>query len=172
MNLPQPAPAVVVAGVHPGQSPAVAREAATLAAALGLELVCAYANPGRYVVAEAEDGTVTSASVDPDFDGTDLDDAGEAVFPPRLATFLGTVLEPLGVRWRPLLLAGDAADALARCAGTLNAALIVVGTHEDTHGGSMREFFRHSVATNLTRKQRRPVVVVPVHPGPAGTGRP
>lgn len=171
MELHQTTPGCVLAGVLPGQSPAVAREAGTLAAALGHELVCAYVNPGRYVVSEAADGSVASASVDPDFD-----DAAEATFPTGLTAALDRQLAPLRIRWRPLLLAGDVADALAHCANTLDASMLVVGTHGDSHT-TMRELFNHSVATRLARQQHRPVLVVPTHHGSSaqetpGTGRP
>lgn len=157
MSTPEPC---VLAGVFPGQSTAVVHEAARLAAALGQQLICAYANPARYLVAEAADGTVTSAPVDPDF----LDDAGES-FPTQLASALERELA--GLPWRPLLLAGDPAEALGRCADTLSAGLIVVGTHGDSHA-SLREILNHSVATRLARKQHRPVLVVPTHHGHDG----
>lgn len=168
---PTPRQACVLAGVFPGQPRAVVHEAATLAAALGHELVCAYVNPGRYVVSEASDGSVASASVDPDFD-----DTAEAAFPAELAADLNRQLAPQGHPWRPLLLAGEVAEALSHCADTLDAALIVVGTHGDVHA-TMRELFNHSVATRLARRQHRPVLVVPTHHGQhgsdsAGAGRP
>jgi nucleotide-binding universal stress UspA family protein len=164
MGQEQSAPVRIVAGVYPGQSPAVAQEAAMLAAALHGELVCAYVNPGRYPVAESPDGGIDSAPVDPDFE----DDA-DASFPSGLATALAGQLDALGTAWRPVLLAGDVADALAHCADTLDAALIVVGTHGDSRT-TLREVFAHSVATRLARRQLRPVLVVPTHhghPGPA-----
>jgi nucleotide-binding universal stress UspA family protein len=171
MDEQEPQPACVLAGVYPGQSPAVVHEAAILAAALGRELVCAHVNPGRYMVSEGADGSETTASVDPDFD----DDAEDA-FPAGLTADLDRQLAPLGIPWRTLLLAGEVADALGHCANTLDAALIVVGTHGDTHT-TMRELFNHSVATRLARRQHRPVLVVPTHhprPGSSspGAGRP
>lgn len=151
------APAHILVGVFPGQSPAVVSEAATLAAALAGELVCAYVNPGRYVIKESADGTVTSASVDSDFD-----DDCESSFPERLLATLQKQIAPGTIRWRTLLLAGEVADALAHCANTVDAALIVVGTHGNSHT-TVHEIFNHSVATRLARQQKRPVVVVPTH---------
>ncbi|MCQ9164295.1 MULTISPECIES: universal stress protein [unclassified Arthrobacter] len=162
----QPRAALVLAGVFPGQSPDVVGEAARLAAALGAELVCAYVNPGRYVVSEAADGSVATASVDPDYD-----DESDAEFPAGLAAGLDRQLAPLGLPWRPLLLAGDVADALAHCADTLAAALLVVGTHGDAHT-TMHDLFKHSVATRLARRQHRPVLVVPTHHGAPDGGAP
>lgn len=168
----------VLAGVHPGQSPAVVREAARMAGALGLPLVCAYSDPARFPLAQSPDGSVTSAPVDPDF----MDDAG-ASFPVHLAAELALLLDGALPRdadgvpgWRTVLLAGDPADALARCAETVNAAMIVVGTHGASQA-PLREILGRSVAARLARRQQRPVHVVPTHhertagAGPAAGGR-
>lgn len=170
----------VLAGVFPGQSPAVVEKAARLAAALGWPLICAYANPARYPVSESADGTVTSAPVDPDF----MDDAG-ASFPAQLADTLAQQLNAVrlnasrsnaaqpdaaALQWRLLLLAGDPAQALARCAAALGADMIVVGTHGDSHT-PLRELVHRSVAVQLSRKQHHPVLVVPTHHGRTGQDR-
>ena len=156
----------ILAGVIPGQSTTVVAQAAALAATLGATLICAYADPSRYPVTESPDGTVTSAPVDPDF----IDDA-EPSFPSRLATSLESLFASLEVPgkhlpWHPLLLAGDPAQALGHCAQTLQAAMIVVGTHGDTHT-ALREIMHHSVAFQLARKQSCPVLVIPTHHGSA-----
>lgn len=168
----------VLAGVHPGQSPAVVREAARMAAALGLTLVCAYSDPARFPLAQSPDGSFTSAPVDPDFP----DDAG-ATFPGHLATelaqLIGQALPTLAngrPGWRTVLLAGDPADALVRCAEAVAAAMIVVGTHGASQA-PLREILGRSVAARLARRQLRPVHVVPTHhnhtaePGPAVSGQ-
>ncbi len=156
----------LLVGVFPGQSPAVAAEAARLAAALGRPLVCAYVNPARYPVSELVDGSVLSAPVDPDF----MDDAG-ASFPAQLAATLEEQLAASHVQWRPLLLAGDPAQALARCAEILNASMIVVGTNTSKHV-PLHKILSRSVAARLSRTQQRPVLVVPVHHGlPEQEGR-
>lgn len=167
MNQHQPC---VLAGVFPGQSPAVVEEAARLAAAMARPLICAYANPARYPVSEVAGGAVTSAPVDPDF----MDDAGDS-FPAQLANTLERQLNAMSLdaeelQWRLLLLAGDPAQALARCADTLGAHLIVVGTHGDSHT-PLRELVHRSVAVQLSRKQLRPVLVVPTHHGQPGQVR-
>ncbi|WP_164520352.1 universal stress protein [Specibacter cremeus] len=156
--------APIIVGVCRGQSPAVAAEAARLAGALGAELVCAFVNVARYVVTEDDDGNVTTASLDPDFDDS------EEEFPPEVAAALQSLLAPTGVSWRPVLLGGTVADALAGLAAAVSASMIVVGTHNDAHGGNMREFFRHSVANALARRQQLPVHVVPTHGHAAHAG--
>ena len=168
----------VLAGVHPGQSPAVVLEAARMATALGFPLVCAYCDPARFPVAQSPDGSLTSAPIDPDV----MDDAGTS-FPVHLAAELAQLLDETlpphndGVpRWRTVLLAGDPAEALARCAETVDAAMIVVGTHGASQA-PLREILGRSVAARLARRQQRPVHVVPTHheraagAGPAATAR-
>lgn len=149
--------ACILAGVFPGQSPEVVREAGKLASALGYSLVCAYSNPARYVLSEAPDGSVSSSPIDPDF----ADDTGD-VFPASLTTALSEYLHGTNVAWRTLLLAGDPAHSLARCAATVAASMIVVGTHREAHT-SLRQVFNHSVAAKLARQQHQPVLVIPVH---------
>lgn len=153
LNTPQ----CLLVGVFPGQSPAVAAEAARLAAAMDCPLVCAYVNPARYPVFESADGSEVSAPVDPDF----MDDDGDA-FPAKLAATLEQAFASHHVPWRPLLLAGDPAQALSRCAETLDASMIVVGTNTDSHS-PLHKILSRSVAAKLGRAQRRPVLVVPVH---------
>ncbi|MHA7270328.1 universal stress protein [Arthrobacter sp. HLT1-20] len=147
----------LLVGVYPGQPAVVLDEAAQLATALGCPLVCAYSNPARYLLSEAADGSVTSAPIDPDF----ADDA-DAQFPTRLAAALAEQLAGVPVAWRTLLLAGDPAQSLTRCANTLAAGMIVVGTHGDARA-SLRQVFSHSVAAKLARQQHRAVLVIPTH---------
>ncbi|RXR28084.1 universal stress protein [Oerskovia turbata] len=156
-------PRPVVLGVVRGQPDEVLRTASGLAARLGAELICATVNPARFLVAESADGHVTSASIDPDFH-----DAHDDELDPEVAGHLAAVLDPVGVRWSTRLLAGDPADALARLARTVDAELIVVGTHGPGRG--IHELFNRSVAIHLAHRQTRPVVVVPA--GAAGAAGP
>lgn len=149
----------VIVGVSPGQPAHVVLYAAQFAARFGAELICAHVNPGRYITGEDDDGTVTSASIDPDFS-----DRREETFDDVLAESLGQLLADSGVRWRTLVLAGDVARALGHLGQTVDAAMIVVGTHESSVGGGIQEFFNRSVAINLAHHQHLPVVVVPARP--------
>ncbi|MEF3403757.1 universal stress protein [Agromyces sp. CCNWLW203] len=146
----------VIVGVVPGQPAEVVQQAVLFASRFRAELVCAYVNPARYLVEEAADGTVESASLDPDF----VDDR-EAVFDESLAESLHRALATAEVPWRTLALVGDVAGALGHLGETLDAAMIVVGAHEHSFGGSLREFFNRSVGAQLAHRQARPVVVVP-----------
>jgi nucleotide-binding universal stress UspA family protein len=159
----------LVVGVIPGQPDAVATHAAALAAQLGARLVCATVQAGRYVVDERPDGGIRSAPVDPDLveaepgpgepgaDGVDRMD-------PQLEERLHAVLDPTGVPWETRALAGDPARALAHLAETLDAMMIVVGTHERGLRGGLHELFNGSVAAHLAHRQHRPVVVIPLSP--------
>lgn len=148
----------VVVGVYPGQPAHVVRTAALFAHRFGAELVCAYVNPARFPVAEDAQGTVSTGSIDPDFE-----DQADEPFDPALAARLASLMTDGGLAWRPVLLAGDAATALGHLADTLDAAMVVVGTHQRSPGTSLHDFFARSVATQLAHKQNRPVVVVPAH---------
>lgn len=149
----------VIVGVTAGQPPHVVLHAAHFARQFGAQLVCAHVNPGRYATSEAADGTVSSTSIDPDFA-----DSREEIFDEKLAAGLTELLADSGVEWRTLLLAGDVASALGHLAQTIDAAMIVVGSHESSVSGSIQEFFNRSIAVQLAHHQHRPVVVIPAHP--------
>jgi nucleotide-binding universal stress UspA family protein len=151
-------PAIVVA-VEPGQPDAVLLQASALAAGLGCRLVCAHVDRGRYPVEQRGDGSVVSLPFDPD-----LPEMGDDEFDPDLAAHVDRVLGRTGVPYAMRVLAGDPARALARLADTLDARLIVVGTHQPGLRRGVRDFFNGSVAVHLAHRQPRPVVVVPLTP--------
>jgi nucleotide-binding universal stress UspA family protein len=150
---------VILVGVESGQPDAVLLNAAHLARDLGCELVCAHVDLGRYTIEENADGSVHSLPVDPD-----LPELDEDAFDPTLAEHLDQVLADTRIAWSLRTLAGDPARALGHLATTLNARLIVVGTHDSRMRGGVREFFRGSVATHLAHRQHRPVLVIPLSP--------
>ena len=154
-SVPQRPPVVV--GVSPGQPVHIVEHAARFARAFGAELICAHVNPGRFMTDEDTDGRVTTRSIDPDF--SELEDEDSELVADLAETLAGT-----GVTWTTRFLAGDVAVALGHLANTVDAAMIVVGTHERSFSGSVQEFFNHSVAVHLAHRQQRPVVVVPARP--------
>lgn len=156
---PRAPAAVIIVAVEPSQSDAVLFEACALAADLGCTLVCAHVDLGRYTVQENQDGSVLSAPFDPDVAAL-----SEEKFDPRLAEHLDAVLAARGVHYSLRALAGDPARALAHLAETLNARLIVVGTHHPGFRRGVKDFFNGSVAVHLAHRQHRPVVVVPLEP--------
>lgn len=155
--------AVIVVAVEPKQSDVVLLQAAALAHDLGVDLVCAHVDLGRYPVEEHADGTVVSLPFDPD-----LPDLGEDVFDPALADHIHDVLQESDVRYRLRALAGDPARALGHLADAVDARLIVVGTHHRGLRRGMHDFFEGSVAVHLAHRQHRPVVVIPLSPVTGG----
>lgn len=145
----------VVVGVTSGQPDAVVRTAVGLAAALGVDLVCAHVDRGAYVVAEHPDGSVEARPIDPD-----ASDWTGNRFDPTLAHRIGRLAEAAQVRIQVRELAGGIAQALGRLAGVLDAQLIVVGSRGGP-GFSMHEHIGRSVAGQLAHRQPRPVVIVP-----------
>lgn len=150
-------PRPVIVGVSPGQPSHIVQHAARFAHAFGAELVCAHVNPGRFATAEGTDGRVVSQSIDPDYSEIEAEDA-------ELTADLARALDGSDVTWTTRELAGDVTVALGHLANTLDAAMIVVGTHERSFSGGVQEFFNRSVAVHLAHRQQRPVVVIPARP--------
>jgi nucleotide-binding universal stress UspA family protein len=151
----------IVVGVEPGQPSAVLSQAAEFARHFSARLVFAYADSSRYVVEERADGSIRSLPIDPD-----LADVPEEGFDPRLREAIETELDQSGIPWETRYLVGNPADALARLADELGAAMIIVGSRESGMRGTVREFFNGSIAARLSHRQGRPVVVVPLRPVP------
>lgn len=149
----------IIVGVVPGQPDAVITTAAQLAQRFAAELVCAWVDAGRYPTARLPDGRVVSSPIDPD-------SAVEALaeFDPALRRRLADLLDPTGLVWSVRALAGSPARELAGLAAELEAAMIVVGTRDRGIMPSVREFLSGSVAAQLSHRQHRPIVIVPVDP--------
>lgn len=152
----QSTPQPIIVGVSPGQAPHILLQAARFAAQFRAELVCAHVDADRLETHEDADGTEESTPIDPDF----VEDF-EHPHDDWLDTELDKQLGGSDIAWRSVVLAGDVSTALARLAERIDAAMIVVGTHENAFTGTLQELFNHSVATNLTHRQTRPVVVIP-----------
>ncbi|MER7797396.1 universal stress protein [Microbacterium sp. NPDC096154] len=144
----------VIAGVIPGQSPRVMKEAARYAALLGAPLAVVHVDVTRFVTYEDPDGYVHSAPVDINVQ------AGEGELEAVRAE-AETHLANSGVTWEVRQLVGDPALAIKHLADRVDAALIVVGTRKRGFGESIREFFTGSVAARLSHRQHRPILVVP-----------
>lgn len=149
----------ILVGIVPGQPPAVVTMAARFARRFDAELVCAFVDAARYPIEELPDGTVVSLAIDPD----SADDSAEELAG-ELKAAIGTALEKCPVDWSVRTLVGGPAEELGRLAAELDAAMIVVGTREPGLRGTFREFLNGSVAAQLSHRQHRPVVVVPLNP--------
>lgn len=147
----------VVVGVAPGQGDFVASVAVDLAARFDHELVCVAVDPSRYTTVD-DSGHSVSQPIDPDsYRRADP-------FDPDLAMHMRELAAPVDVAVRFEIADGDPASELARVADDVDAALIVVGTHEASFRQTVKEFVGGSVATHLAHHQHRPVVVVPLTP--------
>ncbi|MDQ1138172.1 nucleotide-binding universal stress UspA family protein [Microbacterium sp. SORGH_AS 1204] len=155
-QLPRAAAGPVIAGVVPGQSTRVVREAARQAALAHVELIVVHVDTTRFVAFEDPDGYVHSSTVDVAGAAAKaaLDDVRRAA---------AEALEGESVTWSVRQEIGDPALALIRLADTVHASVLVVGTRKRGLGESLREFLTGSVAARLSHRQRRPVLVVPQH---------
>ena len=160
-------PPPIVVGVMSGQPDAVVLAASEIATQFGAELICAAVDPSRYTLEELSDGSVTSASFDPD-----VNEPAIAEFDPGLRAQLERVLHGRPVSWSTRALAGDPAQALGHLAGTVRALLIVVGSRAPTIRHSFRSIFTGSTAVRLSQGQHRPVVIIPLDPLPFGSELP
>jgi len=149
----------IVVGIVPGQPAAVVATAASFAERFDAELVCAYVDTVRYGIGADLDGAVVALPIEADL-------AAEVVemVDSELRAAVAAALEGRSVRWSIRALAGAPALELGRLAEEVDATMIVVGTREPGIRGSLHEFFNGSVAAQLTHRQRRPVLVVPLRP--------
>ena len=154
-------PPPVIVGVTSGQPDAVVLAASVFATHFGGELICASVDPSRLVLAELPDGTITSASYDPD-----SREVPTTMFDAGLLTQVERVLHGRAVSWSTRALAGETAEALGRLAATVHAAMIVVGTSESNLRHTLTSFFTGSVAVRLAHGQHCPVVIIPLRPVP------
>lgn len=154
----------VVVGVYPGQPVAVVQEGAALAALIDRPLLCAYVTPDSYLTEWERADLRREASLHPS--GVTPEDERLAIdLAAAITSSLAaspTSAADLHGGWVLRMLAGDPSKALARVAAEVDAALIVVGTHQAGFGHAVEEWLSGSVAVQLTRAQQRSVLVVPI----------
>lgn len=154
----EPREPVIVVGVLPDQPSWVLQVAGEYAREFHARLVCVTVDATRYTFEELPDGTYLSAPIYPNLVERDPELPAE-----RLEEF-AALLDPLGVRWSARSLVGDPVKSLIRVADEEDALMFVVGARPGGPGAAVRRFFSGSLATALTHRQWRPVVVVPVEP--------
>jgi nucleotide-binding universal stress UspA family protein len=145
----------VIAGVVPGQSPRVLKEAARYAKLHGAPLVVVHVDVTRFVTYEDPDGYVHSAPIDMNIA------AGEGELN-KVRDAAASLLEATGLTWEVRQLVGDPAMAIKHFADQIDARLLVVGTRKRGLGESLREFFTGSVGVRLAHRQHRPILIVPL----------
>jgi nucleotide-binding universal stress UspA family protein len=145
----------IVLGVGWEFSDRTVRMAASLAAATGLHLVCAFVDPASYLTEWAPAGAQPAVSLDPVANE-------EAAYPAeRLLRRLEAVLGPPGAEWSFRVLNGDIAVSLTRLAESVGASLVVVGGQRPGVRAWLDRHLEGSVSAQLTRNQHRPVLVIP-----------
>ncbi|BDZ64261.1 universal stress protein [Agromyces mangrovi Wang et al. 2018] len=157
----------IVAGIVPGQPSAVVRYAARLAATFGVPLECAYVDVSSYAISTNIDGSILAVPIDPDGATDAAEETAVAI-----EQYLRRELAGAGIDWRVHLLAGNASRELERLADEVDAELIVVGTRERGVLAGLAEFLSGSIAAQLSHRQCRPVVVVPLQPATNGEALP
>jgi nucleotide-binding universal stress UspA family protein len=157
----------VIVGVSRSHPDSLIATAIEIARRFDAELVCASVDEERYPIGPTSTGGVVSMSFNPD-----VTTITEELFSPQLRESLEKALTGSGVKWSMEALAGDPARALAHLADMRDAAMIIVGTRQDSMRGNLHEFFQGSVAVHLAHRQHRPVVVVPLTPVPFAEGSP
>ncbi|WP_434593661.1 universal stress protein [Brevibacterium sp. 1718] len=162
-----PPHARIILGVVPDQPAEVIVAAADYAAHFDAELVCAHVDASRYTVETRPDGSVLSMPIDPD-----TTDEAATEFDPELQDRIAAALEGTNVAWSTRALAGSPAQELDRLAEALDARMIILGVRRAGVRGSLHEFFNGSVAIQLSRRQHRPLVVVPLATGTDDMGNP
>lgn len=147
----------LVVGVVADQAPLVALTAVSLARATGASAIYfAHVDTSRYADVEHPDGTVRHLPIDPDLD--------DELWPEREDALLRTVREWMDgqdVPWHFRYLAGRPDRALTHLARAVDAAAFVVGTHVGHHR-RIADFVNGSVPMQLSHRQHRPVLVVPL----------
>jgi nucleotide-binding universal stress UspA family protein len=156
--VPEAQEPVIVVGVLPDQPSWVLQVAGEYAREFGARLVCVTVDPTRYRFEELPNGAYLSAPIYPNLVER------EHELPPEQLQEFGALLDPLGVRWSARRLIGDVVKSMVQVADEENALMFVVGARPGGLGTAVRRFFSGSIATALTHRQWRPVVVVPVEP--------
>lgn len=148
--------AIVVAAV-PGQVPLVGLTAASLARATGAPAVYfAYVDQTRYTDEEFPDGTVRHLPINPDAAGDAWAETERALRAEAEATMAGQ-----GVEWHVRYLAGRVDRALTHLARAVDAAAFVVGARVG-RPRRLADFVDGALSMQLSHRQHRPVVVVPL----------
>ena len=147
----------VVVGVVPTQRPLIVQEAGALARAMGVGLICVWADASHIYVGEEPDGTLDATPLDPDQDDDGFPFDAENQMDRRLEHDLADIEVP----WLFVYTVGEATRALAAVAAQHDARLIAVGPRRPGLAGWMNEIVGGSVAGRLAHTQRRPVLIIP-----------
>lgn len=148
----------IVVGLQAEQPELVALTAASLARATGAAgLYFGYVDTARVTIEEFGDGTVRHEPINPDI----VDDDAWTATRDRLHDQVAATMAGQDVSWHLRYLAGRVDRSLTHLARAVDAAAFVVGTHRGKHRAL--DFLHRSVGVQLSHRQHRPVLVVPLH---------
>lgn len=150
----------IVVAVHPGVPELLVETAVQWARSFGAPLCMAYVDESRVTIEGFEDGTVRHTALIPDDERTPWR-ARDTRLREALAVYLETCPD---VDWEFRYRAGNPDRELAHLAHSTSAAAIVVGTRAPGFRWTAKEWLDGSVALQLSRRQHRPVILVPLSP--------
>ncbi|MCU6479687.1 universal stress protein [Arthrobacter sp. A2-55] len=149
----------VIAGIIPGQNPAVWTRALELAESLSAPLIAAFVDPASYLIEWAPGNEVLPISLDPVLDPDD----DTAIAAARLKESLGDVAADYSTTWAMRIIGGDPALALGRLAQTVGASTIVIGARRPGIMAKVDELVSGSLMHRLLTTQPVPVLGIPSH---------
>ncbi|WP_165831753.1 universal stress protein [Brachybacterium endophyticum] len=147
-------PRQIVVGVVDERSRAVISVAAQYAKAFHATLTCVYVESTMLALGETPQGSLYAAGL-----AAEIDDP---VFPDDLRDVVTEGVGGTPVEWKAVARRGTPTVELHEVAEDVDALMFVLGTRKPGLRDSMREFINGSVATQLSHRQVRPVVVVPL----------
>ncbi|MCQ9164223.1 universal stress protein [Arthrobacter sp. STN4] len=147
----------VIAGVIPGQDPAVWMRALELAESLSAPLIAAFVDPASYLIEWVPGNKVLPISLDPVLDPDD----DTAIAAARLKESLGAVAADYDTTWAMRIIGGDPALALGRLAQATGASTIVIGARRPGIMAKVDELASGSLMHRLLTTQPVPVLGIP-----------
>lgn len=150
----------IVVSVHPEVPELLIEVAAEWARRFGAPLCMAYVDESRVTLEDHEDGTVEHTPLIPDEERTPWRVRDE-----RLRAGLASVMSQFpDVAWTFRYRAGLLDRELAHLAHDLDAAAFISGTRAPGLRWATKEWFDGPLTLQLARRQRRPVILVPLGP--------
>ncbi|NVN00521.1 universal stress protein [Arthrobacter sp. SDTb3-6] len=149
----------IIAGVTPGQDPAVWERALELAESLSAPLIAAFVDPASYLIEWTPGHEILPISLDPILDQEDE----TAIAASRLKKSLQDAAASYNTTWAMRIIAGDPAPALGRLAEATGASTIVIGTRRPGIMAKVDELVSGSLMHRLLSTQPVPVLGIPSH---------
>jgi nucleotide-binding universal stress UspA family protein len=143
-----------VVGVFDDRAGDVVQVAARYARAFEADLSVVYVEPISLALGESPQGSL--------YGGNLADQMGDPTFPDDIREIVESSLAGCGVTWHAVARRGTPTLELSMVAEDEHALMFVLGTRKSGIRDSMREFLNGSVVAQLSHRQSRPVVVVPL----------